>query len=264
MRNYLDLMKHIREYGNRVDDRTGTGSISLFGEQLAFNLQDGFPLLTTKRVHFKSIIIELLWMLQGRTDVKWLQDRGVTIWDEWADENGTIGNGYGKQWRRFEGADGAVVDQIADAQRQIMDNPNSRRILVSAWNPTEIHQTTLPPCHFAFQFRVYGKTLSCRMVKRSTDYFLGAPFNIAQYALLTHLMAKTCDLIPGDLIVQFGDVHLYLDHLNQAATQLQRDPRPLPKLNIKTKRENVWDYEFEDIELLNYDPHPKISAPVSV
>lgn len=264
MRQYLDLLQDILENGVHKEDRTGIGTISVFGRQLRFNLQEGFPLLTTKKLHIRSIIYELLWFLSGNTNVRYLQENGVTIWDEWADENGELGPVYGAQWRSWKGADGKTVDQISEVIEQIKTNPNSRRLLVSAWNVAEIDKMKLPPCHYAFQFYVANGKLSCMWQQRSVDTFLGLPFNIASYALLTHMMAQQCNLEVGELIFTGGDVHLYMNHLEQAKLQLTREPRPLPKLVIKRKPESIFDYQFDDFEIVDYNPHPHIKAPVAV
>jgi thymidylate synthase len=264
MKQYLDLLTDILENGVKKDDRTGTGTVSVFGRQLRFDLQKGFPLLTTKKLHIRSIIHELLWFLSGDTNIKYLQENGVTIWDEWADENGDLGPVYGAQWRSWKGADGQTIDQISEVINQIKTNPNSRRLLVSAWNVGEIGKMKLPPCHYAFQFYVADGKLSCMWQQRSVDTFLGLPFNIASYALLTHMIAQQCDLEVGELIFTGGDVHLYLNHIEQAKLQLTREPRPLPKLVIKRKPESIFDYKFEDFEIVDYNPHPHIKAPVSV
>ncbi|MBA2872347.1 thymidylate synthase [Anoxybacillus calidus] len=264
MKQYLDLLNDILENGVKKDDRTGTGTLSVFGRQLRFDLQKGFPLLTTKKLHIRSIIHELLWFLSGDTNIKYLQENGVTIWDEWADENGDLGPVYGAQWRSWKGADGQTIDQISEVIEQIKTNPNSRRLLVSAWNVAEIDKMKLPPCHYAFQFYVADGKLSCMWQQRSVDTFLGLPFNIASYALLTHMIAQQCDLEVGELIFTGGDVHLYLNHIEQAKLQLTREPRPLPKLVIKRKPDSIFDYKFEDFEIVDYDPHPHIKAPVAV
>jgi thymidylate synthase len=264
MKQYLDLLNDILENGVKKDDRTGTGTLSVFGRQLRFDLQKGFPLLTTKKLHIRSIIHELLWFLSGDTNIKYLQENGVTIWDEWADENGDLGPVYGAQWRSWKGADGQTIDQISEVIKQIKTNPNSRRLLVSAWNVAEIDKMKLPPCHYAFQFYVADGKLSCMWQQRSVDTFLGLPFNIASYALLTHMIAQQCDLEVGELIFTGGDVHLYLNHIEQAKLQLTREPRPLPKLVIKRKPDSIFDYKFEDFEIVDYDPHPHIKAPVAV
>ncbi|MED4970652.1 thymidylate synthase [Geobacillus sp. NFOSA3] len=264
MRQYLQLLEDILENGVEKDDRTGVGTLSVFGRQLRFNLQEGFPLLTTKKLHIRSIIYELLWFLKGDTNVRYLQENGVTIWDEWADENGDLGPIYGAQWRSWKGADGKTVDQISWVIEEIKRNPNSRRLLVSAWNVAELDKMKLPPCHYAFQFYVADGKLSCMWQQRSVDTFLGLPFNIASYALLTHMIAQQCDLDVGELIFSGGDVHLYKNHLEQAKLQLTREPRPLPKLVIKRKPASIFEYEFEDFEIVDYDPHPHIKAPVAV
>ncbi|WP_374718746.1 thymidylate synthase [Parageobacillus toebii] len=264
MRQYLQLLEDILENGVEKDDRTGVGTLSVFGRQLRFNLQEGFPLLTTKKLHIRSIIYELLWFLKGDTNVRYLQENGVTIWDEWADENGDLGPIYGAQWRSWKGADGKTVDQISWVIEEIKRNPNSRRLLVSAWNVAELDKMKLPPCHYAFQFYVADGKLSCMWQQRSVDTFLGLPFNIASYALLTHMIAEQCDLDVGELIFSGGDVHLYKNHLEQAKLQLTREPRPLPKLVIKRKPASIFEYEFEDFEIVDYDPHPHIKAPVAV
>ncbi|MBB5325669.1 thymidylate synthase [Anoxybacillus tepidamans] len=264
MQQYLQLLEDILENGVQKDDRTGVGTLSVFGRQLRFDLQKGFPLLTTKKLHIRSIIYELLWFLKGDTNVRYLQENGVTIWDEWADENGELGPVYGAQWRSWKGADGKTVDQISEVIEQIKTNPNSRRLLVSAWNVAEIDKMKLPPCHYAFQFYVANGKLSCMWQQRSVDTFLGLPFNIASYALLTHMIAQQCDLEVGELIFTGGDVHLYVNHIEQAKLQLTREPRPLPKLVIKRKPESIFDYQFDDFEIVDYDPHPHIKAPVAV
>ncbi|KYD26159.1 Thymidylate synthase [Parageobacillus toebii] len=264
LRQYLQLLEDILENGVEKDDRTGVGTLSVFGRQLRFNLQEGFPLLTTKKLHIRSIIYELLWFLKGDTNVRYLQENGVTIWDEWADENGELGPIYGAQWRSWKGADGKTVDQISWVIEEIKRNPNSRRLLVSAWNVAELDKMKLPPCHYAFQFYVADGKLSCMWQQRSVDTFLGLPFNIASYALLTHMIAQQCDLDVGELIFSGGDVHLYKNHLEQAKLQLTREPRPLPKLVIKRKPASIFEYEFEDFEIVDYDPHPHIKAPVAV
>ncbi|GMB09642.1 thymidylate synthase [Thermolongibacillus altinsuensis] len=264
MKQYLDLLQDILENGVRKEDRTGTGTLSVFGRQLRFNLQEGFPLLTTKKLHIRSIIHELLWFLSGDTNIRYLKENGVSIWDEWADEEGNLGPIYGAQWRAWKGADGRTIDQISQVIEQIKTNPNSRRLLVSAWNVAELDKMKLPPCHYAFQFYVENGTLSCMWQQRSVDTFLGLPFNIASYALLTHMVAQQCDLEPKELIFTGGDVHLYLNHIEQAKLQLTRQPRPLPKLVIKRKPASIFDYRFEDFEIVDYDPHPHIKAEVSV
>ena len=264
MRQYLDLMSHVLEHGDHKTDRTGTGTLSVFGWQMRFRLQDGFPLLTTKKLHTRSIIHELLWFLQGDTNIRYLKENGVSIWDEWADENGDLGPVYGKQWRRWETADGRGVDQITRLVEGIRRNPDSRRHLVTAWNPGEVDNMALPPCHALFQFYVANGRLSCQLYQRSADIFLGVPFNIASYALLTHMIAQACDLAPGDFVWTGGDCHLYLNHLEQAREQLSREPRPLPQLRINPAVKDVFAFRFEDFTLEGYDPHPHIKAPVAV
>jgi thymidylate synthase len=264
MRQYLDLMSHVLEHGDRKTDRTGTGTLSVFGWQMRFRLQDGFPLLTTKKLHTRSIIHELLWFLQGDTNIRYLKENGVSIWDEWADENGDLGPVYGKQWRHWQTADGRGVDQITRLIEGIKRNPDSRRHLVTAWNPGEVENMALPPCHALFQFYVANGRLSCQLYQRSADIFLGVPFNIASYALLTHMVAQACELEPGDFIWTGGDCHLYLNHLEQAREQLSREPRPLPQLCINPAVKDVFAFRFEDFTLEGYDPHPHIKAPVAV
>ena len=264
MRQYLDLMSHVLEHGDRKTDRTGTGTLSVFGWQMRFRLQDGFPLVTTKKLHTRSIIHELLWFLQGDTNIRYLKENGVSIWDEWADENGDLGPVYGKQWRCWETADGRSVDQIERLIDGIKRNPDSRRHLVTAWNPGEVESMALPPCHALFQLYVANGRLSCQLYQRSADIFLGVPFNIASYALLTHMIAQACDLEPGDFVWTGGDCHLYLNHLEQAREQLSRAPRPLPKLRLNPAVKDVFAFRFEDFTLEGYDPHPHIKAPVAV
>ena len=264
MRQYLDLMSHVLEHGDRKTDRTGTGTLSVFGWQMRFRLQDGFPLLTTKKLHTRSIIHELLWFLQGDTNIRYLKENGVSIWDEWADENGDLGPVYGKQWRHWQTADGRGVDQITRLIEGIKRNPDSRRHLVTAWNPGEVENMALPPCHALFQFYVANGRLSCQLYQRSADIFLGVPFNIASYALLTHMVAQACELEPGDFIWTGGDCHLYLNHLEQAREHLSREPRPLPQLRINPAVKDVFAFRFEDFALEGYDPHPHIKAPVAV
>lgn len=264
MKQYLDLMQDIIDNGSQKGDRTGTGTLSVFGRQLRFDLSEGFPLVTTKKLHLRSIIHELLWFLSGDTNIKYLKENGVSIWDEWADENGDLGPVYGHQWRSWPTPDGGKVDQIAQVIEQIKKNPNSRRHIVSAWNPSEVDKMALPPCHALFQFYVADGKLSCQLYQRSADYFLGVPFNIASYALLVHMFAQQCDLEPGEFVWTGGDVHLYSNHLEQAKTQLQRDPLLLPQLNIKRKPASIFDYKFEDFEILNYQAHPTIKAPIAV
>ncbi len=264
MKAYLDLLKHILEKGAGKSDRTGTGTISTFGYQMRFDLAQGFPLLTTKKVHTKSIIYELLWFLKGETNIKYLKDNGVSIWDEWADANGDLGPVYGKQWRSWAGPGGKVVDQISQAVETLKKNPDSRRIIVSAWNPAEIDKMKLAPCHCLFQFYVSEGRLSCQLYQRSADVFLGVPFNIASYALLTLMMAQVTGLKPGEFVHTFGDVHIYLNHMEQVKLQLSREPRALPQMKINPAVKNIFDFKYEDFELLNYDPHPAIKAPVAV
>lgn len=264
MQTYLDLMQRILAEGVRKGDRTGTGILSVFGAQLRFDLSEGFPLLTTKRVHIRSIVHELLWFLRGETNVRYLHDNGVTIWDEWMDENGDLGPVYGKQWRSWAAPDGRTIDQISDVLSEIKTNPNSRRMIVSAWNPADLDKMALAPCHCLFQFYVADGKLSCQLYQRSADLFLGVPFNIASYALLTHMMAQVTGLKPGDFVHTFGDTHLYLNHLEQAREQLTRTPRPLPQLKLNPAVKSLFDFRFEDISVENYDPHPAIKAPVAV
>jgi thymidylate synthase len=264
MKAYLDLMRHVREHGARKSDRTGTGTLSVFGWQMRFDLNAGFPLVTTKKVHTKSIVHELLWFLRGETNVAYLREHGVTIWDEWADENGELGPVYGKQWRSWPKPDGTQVDQIAEVLRQLRGNPDSRRIIVSAWNVGELDQMALMPCHAFFQFYVADGRLSCQLYQRSADIFLGVPFNIASYALLTHMFAQQCDLGVGDFVWTGGDCHLYLNHLEQADLQLARAPLPLPELAIRRRPPSIFDYSYDDFEFRNYQHHPAIKAPVAV
>ena len=264
MRQYLDLLRHVREKGTPKRDRTGVGTVAAFGWQMRFDLADGFPLVTTKRVHLKSIVHELLWFLRGETNARSLQDVGVRIWDEWADEAGDLGPVYGKQWRDWLAADGRHIDQIAVAVDTLRRNPDSRRIIVSAWNVGELEQMALQPCHAFFQFFVAGGRLSCQLYQRSADLFLGVPFNIASYALLTLMVAQVCDLKPGDFIHTFGDLHLYANHVEQAKLQLSRELRPLPQVKLNPAVKNIHDFKYEDIEIIGYDPHPAIKAPVAV
>jgi len=264
MKQYLDLLRQIRAHGARKDDRTGTGTLSLFGPQLRFDLRDGFPLVTTKRIHLKSVVYELLWFLRGDTNVAWLREHGVTIWDEWADEQGELGPVYGKQWRSWLAPDGRTIDQIAAAIEQLRKNPDSRRIMVSAWNVGELQDMALMPCHALFQFYVAGGRLSCQLYQRSADVFLGVPFNIASYALLTHMFAQQCDLEPGELVWTGGDTHLYLNHLEQADLQLSRTPLPLPRLQIRRRPPTIFEYDYEDFEFVNYQHLTAIKAPVAV
>jgi thymidylate synthase len=264
MKQYLDLLREVRQRGVRKDDRTGTGTLSLFGWQMRFDLAQGFPLVTTKKIHLKSVIHELLWFLQGSTNVRYLQEHGVSIWDEWADERGELGPVYGAQWRSWRTADGRVIDQIAQAVDLLRNNPDSRRILVSAWNPGEIDRMALPPCHALFQFYVAEGRLSCQLYQRSADIFLGVPFNIASYALLTLMMAQVTGLRPGEFIHTLGDAHLYLNHLEQADEQLSRTPFPLPEMRLNPAVRSLFDFRYEDFELLNYQCHPAIRAPIAV
>lgn len=264
MKQYLDLMKDILDNGSRKTDRTGTGTLSVFGRQLRFDLSQGFPLITTKKLHLRSIIYELLWFLRGDTNIKYLKDHGVSIWDEWADEDGQLGPVYGHQWRSWPAPDGRSIDQISQVIEQIRQKPDSRRHIVTAWNPAEVDKMALPPCHALFQFYVADGKLSCQLYQRSADYFLGVPFNIASYALLTYMFAQQCDLLPGDFIWTGGDVHLYTNHLEQAKLQLARDPFPQPQLNIKRKPASVFEYSYDDFEILNYQAHPSIKAPIAV
>lgn len=264
MQAYLDLLDEILNTGVDRDDRTGTGTRSLFGRQLRFRLADGFPLLTTKKLHVRSIIYELLWFLRGDTNIAWLNQNGVSIWDEWADDQGDLGPVYGRQWRSWPAADGETIDQIAWVQNEIRVNPTSRRLVVSAWNVAQVDQMALPPCHLLFQFYVADGRLSCQLYQRSADYFLGVPFNIASYALLTMMMARVTGLEPGDFVHTFGDVHLYHNHFEQARLQLSRSPRPLPRMEIGSRPESVDGFRFEDFELVGYDPHPAIKAAVAV
>ena len=264
MQQYLELLQYLLDRGARKEDRTGTGTLSVFGYQNRYNLQDGFPLITTKKLHTRSIIYELLWFLQGNTNIRYLQEHGVRIWNEWADENGDLGPVYGGQWRAWQAADGRTIDQISDLIQQINTNPNSRRLIVSAWNVPEIRAMALPPCHAMFQFYVADGRLSCQLYQRSADVFLGVPFNIASYALLTLMVAQVCDLQPGEFIHTFGDVHLYSNHIEQAKLQLTRQPYPLPQMLINPAVKDIFAFKFEDFELLNYQAHPHIKAEVSV
>lgn len=264
MQAYHDLLRHILENGARKDDRTGTGTISVFGYQMRFSLQEGFPLVTTKKVHLKSVIHELLWFLRGETNVRYLRENGVTIWDEWADEQGELGPVYGKQWRSWVCPDGRTVDQIQEIVDTIRKNPDSRRLVVSAWNVADIPHMALAPCHCLFQFYVAEGKLSCQLYQRSADVFLGVPFNIASYALLTLMIAQVCGLQPGDFVHTFGDVHIYNNHLEQVNLQLSREPRPLPTMRINPEVTDLFAFRYEDFELLHYDPYPAIKAPVAV
>lgn len=264
MKQYLDLMKKVLEEGTFKNDRTGTGTRSIFGHQMRFNLQDGFPLVTTKRCHLRSIIHELLWFLKGDTNIAYLHENNVTIWDEWADENGDLGPVYGKQWRAWPTPDGSHIDQLTTVLNQLKNDPDSRRIIVSAWNVGELNKMALAPCHAFFQFYVADGKLSCQLYQRSCDVFLGLPFNIASYALLVHMVAQQCDLIPGDFVWTGGDTHLYMNHMEQTHLQLTREPRPLPQLVIKRRPDSLFDYQFDDFEIVGYDPHPAIKAPVAI
>jgi thymidylate synthase len=264
MKSYLDLMQKILDEGTRKTDRTGTGTLSLFGAQLRYNLEEGFPLVTTKKVHLRSIIHELLWFLKGETNIAYLKENGVSIWDEWADAEGNLGPVYGAQWRSWRAPDGRTIDQITQVVDQIKKNPDSRRLIVSAWNPGEIDKMALAPCHAFFQFYVADGRLSCQLYQRSADFFLGVPFNIASYALLTLMMAQVCDLKPGDFVHTFGDLHLYLNHLEQAQLQLSRDPRPLPTMKLNPEVRDLLGFRYEDFTLEGYNPHPGIKAPVAI
>jgi thymidylate synthase len=264
MKTYLDFMRHVRDHGARKTDRTGTGTLSVFGYQMRFDLREGFPLVTTKKVHLKSIIHELLWFLRGDTNIAYLKQHGVSIWDEWADANGNLGPVYGKQWRSWPTPDGRVIDQISEVMRQLREQPDSRRLIVSAWNVGELDQMALMPCHAFFQFYVAEGRLSCQLYQRSADIFLGVPFNIASYALLTHMIAAQSDLQVGDFVWTGGDCHLYLNHLEQADLQLSRSPLPLPTLLLKRRPPSLFDYQFDDFEVQDYQCHPAIRAPVAV
>lgn len=264
MKQYHDLMSHVLNHGTKKEDRTGTGTLSVFGYQARYNLQEGFPLVTTKKLHLKSIIHELLWFLQGETNIKYLKDHGVSIWNEWADEEGNLGPVYGSQWRSWQGANGETIDQITSVVNQIKKNPDSRRLIVSAWNVAEIEKMALPPCHAFFQFYVAEGRLSCQLYQRSADVFLGVPFNIASYALLTMMMAQVCGLAYGDFVHTMGDAHLYSNHIEQAKLQLSRDFRALPQMKLNPDVKNIFDFKFEDFELSGYDPHPTIKAPIAV
>ena len=264
MRQYLDLMRHVRDHGHRKEDRTGTGTLSVFGHQMRFDLDQGFPLVTTKKLHLRSIIHELLWFLRGDTNIRYLNDNGVTIWDEWADANGDLGPVYGKQWRSWPAAGGRGIDQISQLVEQIRTRPDSRRLLVSAWTPGEIEQMALPPCHCLFQFYVAGDRLSCQLYQRSADIFLGVPFNIASYALLTLMIAQVTRLQPGEFVHTFGDAHLYSNHLDQVDLQLQREPYPLPTMKMNSDIKELFDFRYEDFQLTDYQSHPHIKAPVAI
>ncbi|MDD2488016.1 MAG: thymidylate synthase [Bacteroidales bacterium] len=264
MKQYLDLLQQVLDNGNIKEDRTGTGTKSVFGYQMRFNLQEGFPMVTTKKLHTRSIIHELLWFLQGNTNIKYLHDNKVSIWDEWADENGDLGPIYGKQWRSWAAQEGRTIDQISELIEQIRTDPNSRRLLVCAWNVGEIDKMALPPCHILFQFYVSNGKLSCQLYQRSADIFLGVPFNITSYALLTHMIAQVCNLEVGDFIHTLGDAHLYTNHFEQAQLQLSREPYPLPQLKLNKDIKNIFDFKYEDIEILNYQSHSVIKAPIAV
>ena len=264
MKQYLDLLRHIKTNGTEKSDRTGTGTVSVFGYQMRFDLNDGFPALTTKKLHLRSIIHELLWFLKGDTNVQYLHDNRVTIWDEWADANGDLGPVYGYQWRSWHTPDGRVIDQIAQVENSIRDNPDSRRHIVTAWNPADVDKMALPPCHALFQFYVSGGKLSCQLYQRSADVFLGVPFNIASYALLTLMMAQVTGLKPGEFVHTLGDAHLYLNHLEQVDLQLSREPRALPVMGINPAVGSIFDFRYEDFDLSGYDPHPAIKAPIAV
>jgi thymidylate synthase len=264
MKQYLDLMQEIVQTGTPKSDRTGTGTLSVFGRQLRFDLSAGFPLVTTKKLHLRSIIYELLWFLNGDTNIKYLKDNGVSIWDEWADEHGELGPVYGHQWRSWPAPDGRQIDQISQVIQQIKTKPDSRRHIVTAWNPAEVDKMALPPCHALFQFYVANGRLSCQLYQRSADYFLGVPFNIASYALMTYMFAQQCDLLPGEFVWTGGDVHVYSNHIDQANLQLSREPLPMPALNIKRKPQSIFDYKFEDFEIVNYQSYPAIKAPIAV
>ena len=264
MKPYLDLMRHVLEHGTKKDDRTGTGTLSVFGWQMRYDLAAGFPLVTTKKCHLRSIIHELLWFLQGDTNIKYLKENGVSIWDEWADEHGNLGPVYGHQWRSWPKPDGGTIDQISDVVKTLRNNPDSRRIIVSAWNVADLDRMALAPCHAFFQFYVADGKLSCQLYQRSADIFLGVPFNIASYALLTMMMAQVTGLKPGDFVHTLGDAHLYLNHLDQAREQLSRDPRPLPTMTLNPEVKDIFAFRFEDFTLSGYDPHPAIKAPVAV
>lgn len=264
MQQYHDLLRHVLANGTKKSDRTGTGTISVFGYQMRFRMEDGFPLLTTKKVHTKSVIHELLWFLKGETNIKYLKDNGVSIWDEWADENGDLGPVYGSQWRSWPAPDGRHIDQISNLIHDIKTNPDSRRLMVTAWNPAEIGKMALPPCHCLFQFYVADGRLSCQLYQRSADIFLGVPFNIASYALLLEMVAQVCGLKAGDFVHTLGDAHIYLNHMEQIELQLSRDPRPLPAIHLNPHVTNLFDFKYEDFELVGYDPHPAIKAAVAV
>ena len=264
MKQYLDLMQKVLNEGQKKSDRTGTGTLSIFGHQMEFDLSDGFPLVTTKKVHLKSIVHELIWFLQGSTNISYLKENGVSIWDEWADEKGDLGPVYGAQWWSWPDGNNGTIDQIQNLIQGIKTNPDSRRHIVSAWNPALVDEMALPPCHSLFQFYVANEELSCQLYQRSADIFLGVPFNIASYALLTHMVAHVCNLKAGKFVHTFGDAHLYLNHLDQARLQLSRDTKILPQLKLNSEVKNIFDFKFEDIEIVNYESHPSISAPIAV
>lgn len=264
MKQYLDLLQYVLDHGTERQDRTGTGTVGVFGYQMRFDLGKGFPVLTTKKLHLRSIIYELLWFLRGDTNIKYLKDHGVSIWDEWADAEGNLGPVYGSQWRSWPDGRGGTIDQIANVVEQIKTNPYSRRLMVTAWNPAEIEEMALPPCHCLFQFYVSDGKLSCQLYQRSADIFLGVPFNIASYALLTMMMAQVCGLEPGEFVHTFGDAHIYKNHMDQVHLQLTRKPRPLPTMHINPERKSIFDFEYEDFRLEGYDPHPHIKGEVSV
>lgn len=264
MKQYHDLLRHVLENGTKKSDRTGTGTLSVFGYQMRFNLEVGFPLLTTKKLHTRSIIHELLWFLKGETNIKYLKDNNVTIWDEWADENGNLGPVYGYQWRSWQAPDGRTIDQISNVISMIKNKPDSRRLIVSAWNPADVDKMALPPCHALFQFYVSDGKLSCQLYQRSADIFLGVPFNIASYALLTMMVAQVCDLKPAEFVHTFGDAHLYSNHIEQAKLQISRDFRPLPTMKLNPEIKDIFGFKFEDFTLENYNPHPSIKAPIAV
>ena len=264
MKQYLDLMQKVLNEGQKKSDRTGTGTLSIFGHQMEFDLSDGFPLVTTKKVHLKSIVHELIWFLQGSTNISYLKENGVSIWDEWADEKGDLGPVYGAQWRSWPDGNNGTIDQIQNLIQGIKTNPDSRRHIVSAWNPALVDEMALPPCHSLFQFYVANEELSCQLYQRSADIFLGVPFNIASYALLTHMVAHVCNLKAGKFVHTFGDAHLYLNHLDQAKLQLSRNTKILPQLKLNSEVKNIFDFKFEDIEIINYESHPSISAPIAV
>ena len=264
MKQYLDLLNYVLNQGNDKDDRTGTGTKSVFGWQMRFNLNNGLPLLTTKKLHLKSIIYELLWFIRGDTNISYLKENNISIWDEWADAKGNLGPVYGKQWRRWDTPDGRELDQLNDVIEQIKNHPNSRRLIVSAWNPSDVGSMALPPCHCLFQFYVFDNKLSCHLYQRSADIFLGVPFNIASYSILTHMIANVCDLSVGDFVHTLGDAHIYKNHFKQADTQLLRKVKELPKIKFRKKFESINDFNYEDFEITNYNPHPNISAPIAV